>query len=65
MPGSGFEPLYTAAEMRLAEEAYPGFPATASRVDGEGGDGRRPRGDEEVPERTALRGRLRGRLERR
>jgi NAD(P)H-hydrate epimerase len=30
MPGSGFEPLYTAAEMRLAEEAYPGFPATAS-----------------------------------
>ena len=27
-----FEPLYTAAEMRLAEEAYPGFPATASEL---------------------------------
>ena len=24
-----FEPLYTAAEMRASEEAYPGFPATA------------------------------------
>jgi NAD(P)H-hydrate epimerase len=28
----GFEPLYTAAEMRLAEETYPGFPATATEL---------------------------------
>ena len=27
-----FEPLYTAAEMRAAEERYPGFPATASAL---------------------------------
>ena len=27
-----FEPLYTAAEMRAAEERYPGFPATVSEL---------------------------------
>jgi hydroxyethylthiazole kinase-like uncharacterized protein yjeF len=30
--GGGLEPLYTAAEMRLAEEGYAGFPATASEL---------------------------------
>ena len=29
MIGSGYEPLCSAAEMRAAEEAYPGFPVTA------------------------------------
>jgi hydroxyethylthiazole kinase-like uncharacterized protein yjeF len=28
VPGSGYEPLCTAAEMRAAEEAYPGYPGT-------------------------------------
>jgi ADP-dependent NAD(P)H-hydrate dehydratase / NAD(P)H-hydrate epimerase len=30
MVGPGYEALYTAAEMRLAEEGFPGFPRTAS-----------------------------------
>ena len=30
MPELGYEALCTAAEMRAAEEAYPGFPATMS-----------------------------------
>ena len=29
---AGYEPLCTAAEMRAAEEAYPGFPATAPEL---------------------------------
>ena len=29
MVGSGYEALCTAAEMRVAEEAFPGFPVTA------------------------------------
>jgi len=29
MIGSGYEALCSAAEMRAAEEAFPGFPATA------------------------------------
>ncbi len=32
MAESGFEWLYTAAEMRAAEEAYPGFPGTAPEL---------------------------------
>ncbi len=32
MPDQGYEPLFTAAEMRTAEEAYPGFPATAGEL---------------------------------
>src|SRR3954447_17664714 len=32
MAASGYEPLCTAAEMRAAEEAYPGFPATAPEL---------------------------------
>ena len=32
MPDAGFEPLFSAAEMRAAEEAYPGFPTTASEL---------------------------------
>ena len=32
MPGSGYEALCTAAEMRAAEEAYPGYPATVPEL---------------------------------
>jgi ADP-dependent NAD(P)H-hydrate dehydratase / NAD(P)H-hydrate epimerase len=32
VPGSGFEPLCTAAEMRAAEEAYPGYPDTVPEL---------------------------------
>ncbi len=32
MPDPGYESLCTAAEMRAAEEAYPGFPATAPEL---------------------------------
>ena len=32
MAESGYEPLCTAAEMRAAEEAYPGFPGTAPEL---------------------------------
>ena len=32
MSGSGYEPLCTAAEMRAAEEAYPGYPGTAPEL---------------------------------
>ena len=32
MTDDGREPLYTAAEMRLAEAAYPGFPGTAAEL---------------------------------
>ena len=62
---TGFEALFTAAEMRAAEEAYPGFPGDGARADGAGGGGCRPRGDARIPARAPLRGRLRWRLERR
>jgi len=32
VPGSGYEPLCTAAEMRAAEEAYPGYPDTVPEL---------------------------------
>jgi hydroxyethylthiazole kinase-like uncharacterized protein yjeF len=32
MPEPGFEPLYTAAEMRAAEERYPGYPDTVPEL---------------------------------
>ncbi len=32
MPHGSFEPLYTAEEMRMAEAAYPGYPASASEL---------------------------------
>jgi hydroxyethylthiazole kinase-like uncharacterized protein yjeF len=32
MPDSWFEPLYTAAEMRTAEERYPGYPDTVTEL---------------------------------
>ena len=32
MPGSGFEPLCTAAEMRAVEEVYPGYPGTVPEL---------------------------------
>ena len=35
----GYEPLCTAAEMRAAEEAYPGYPGDGARADGAGRGG--------------------------
>ena len=32
MPDQGYEALCTAAEMRVAEEAYPGFPGTVPEL---------------------------------
>ncbi|HJU46506.1 MAG TPA: NAD(P)H-hydrate epimerase, partial [Gaiellaceae bacterium] len=32
MNGEALEPLYTAAEMRAAEEGYPGYPDTVSEL---------------------------------
>ena len=40
-PPMSFEPLYTAAEMRAAEERYPGLPGHGPRADGAGRAGRR------------------------
>ncbi len=59
------EPLYTAAEMRAAEERYPGYPADGAGADGAGRCGRRPRGAAALPQCAPGRGRLRRRCERR
>ena len=63
--GSGYEPLCTAAEMRVAEEAYPGYPETVPELMERAGAGRRVRGHARVPVRAAVRRRLRRRVERR
>ena len=65
MTEPGYEPLCTAAEMRAAEEAYPGFPATMPELMERAGAAVAVRGDARVPVRAALRRRLRRRLERR
>ena len=60
-----FEPLYTAAEMRAAEERYPDYPDSIPELMERAGSGGRRRGDARVPGRAPLRLRLRRRLERR
>ena len=44
-----FEPLYSAAEMRAAEERYPRLPGVDPGADGARGSGRRARGDARLP----------------
>ena len=59
------EPLYTAAEMRAAEERYPGYPETAGELMERAGRGGRDRGAPLLPRRPPVRRRVRRRGERR
>ena len=62
---SVLEPLYTAAEMRAAEERYPGVSGHRGRADGERGRRGGARGDALVPACPQLRRGLRRRRQRR
>ena len=59
------EPLYTAAEMRAAEERYPGYPDTMPELMERAGRAVASEAMRAFPDARALRGRLRRRRERR